>query len=180
VWGCNMFDPTAFDNIKVVVEGAIYDKDLDGELVVINREDLVDLANLSRTFNLAFSLIQSNKSDSYVELKIRAGLKNLASELLEMDYSSTLAGCMVTIHFHLKHSNDNKIFSNIQKVLEDIWGEDRMIEQAVKINPLKRTDTIFNEATIQFNRLVVEDQIDDLTEMIDYIVLTLKQLEDVI
>jgi len=175
-----MFDPTAFDNIKVVVEGAIYDKDLDGEVLVTKREDLVDLANLSRAFNLAFSIVQSNKSDSYAEFKLRADLKNLASELLEMDHASTLAGCMVTIHFYLTHGNEEKIFLNIQKVLEDIWGKDRKIEQAVKINPLKRKDTIVNEAIVHFNRLVLEDQIEDLTEMIDYVVLTLKQLENVI
>ncbi|WP_404329043.1 hypothetical protein [Mesobacillus maritimus] len=175
-----MFDPTAFDNMKVVVEGAIYDRDLDGELLVTNREDLVDLANLSRTFKLAFSLTQSNRSNLHAELKIQAGLKNLAAEILEMGDSSTSAGCVVTVAFHLTHANDEKIFFNIQKVLEEIWGGERKIEQVVKINPIKKTVTIVNEATVQFNRLVVEDQIGDLTDMIDYIVLTLKELEGVV
>lgn len=172
-----MFDPTAFDNIKVVIEGAIYDRDLDGELLVVNREDLVDLANLSRTFNLSFSLKQSTRHNLYAQVKIQAGLKNLAAELLEMDHSNTIAGCVVTVIFHLTHMNDENIFLNIQNVLKGIWGRDRKIEQAVKINPIKKSDTIENEATIHFNRLIVEDQIADLTEMIDYIVLTLKQLE---
>ncbi|MGM0899822.1 MAG: hypothetical protein ACQEXB_01705 [Bacillota bacterium] len=175
-----MFDPTAFDNMKVVVEGAIYDRDLDGELLVTNREDLVDLANLSRTFKLAFSLTHSNRSNLHAELKIQAGLKNLAAEILEMGDSSASAGCVVTVAFHLTHANDEKIFFNIQKVLEEIWGGERKIEQVVKINPIKKTVTIVNEATVQFNRLVVEDQIGDLTDMIDYIVLTLKELEGVV
>jgi hypothetical protein len=175
-----MFDPTAFDNIKVVFEGAIYDRDLDGEVLVMNREDLVDLANLSRIFNLSFSLKHSNSRNLYAQVRIHAGLKNLAAELLEMDQSSTLAGCVVTVGFHLTHTNNQKIFLNIQNVLEEIWGRDRKIEQAIKINPIKKFDTIVNEATIDFNRLIVEDQIGELTEMIDYIVLTLKQLEDVI
>jgi len=175
-----MFDPTAFDNIKVVVEGAIYDKDLDGELEVINREDLVDLATLSRTFKLAFLLTQSIKRSLYAEIKIQAGLKNLAAEILEMDDSSTNAGCVVSVAFHLAHANDDGLFLNIQKVLEEIWGGQRKIVQAVKINPLKKSDIIDNEATVFFNRLIVEDQIGDLTDMIDYIVLSLKQLETVI
>lgn len=175
-----MFDPTAFDNMKVVVEGAIYDRDLDGELLVTNREDLVDLSNLSRTFKLAFSITQSNRRNLYAELKLQAGLKNLAAEILEMDDSSTSAGCVITVAFHLTHANDEKIFFSIQKVLEEIWGRERKIEQAVKINPIKKTDAIVNEATVHFNRLVVEDQIGDLTDMIDYIVLTLKELEGVL
>jgi hypothetical protein len=175
-----MFDPTAFDNIKVVVEGAIYDRDLDGELRVTNREDLVDLATLSRTFKLAFLLTQSNRRNLYAELKIQAGLKNLAAELLEIDDSSTSAGCVVIVTFHLAHGSDKELFLNIQKVLEEIWGKERKIVQAVKINPLIKSDTIDNEVTVFFNRLIGEDQIGDLTDMIDYIVLTLKRLEKVI
>jgi hypothetical protein len=148
--------------------------------LVINREDLVDLANLSRTFNLAFLLKQSNSRKLFAELKIQAGLKNLAAELLEMDQSSTIAGCVVTVIFHLTHANEEELFLNIQEILEGIWGRDRKIEQAVKINPIKKSDTIDNEATVHFNRLIREDQVEDLGEMIDYVVLTLKQLEDVI
>lgn len=40
-----MFDPTAFDNMKVVIEGAIYDLDLDGEISIIDRNDLLILQN---------------------------------------------------------------------------------------------------------------------------------------
>ena len=39
-----MFDPTAYDNLKVILEGAVYDLDLSGELKIIERNDIVDLA----------------------------------------------------------------------------------------------------------------------------------------
>ncbi len=34
-----MFDPTAFDNLKVIVEGAVYDFDLHGDILVTDRKD---------------------------------------------------------------------------------------------------------------------------------------------
>jgi len=48
-----MFDPTIFENWKVVVEGAIYDLDREGRIEVVSRQDLVDLAGLSRTFRMS-------------------------------------------------------------------------------------------------------------------------------
>lgn len=175
-----MFDPTAFDNIKVVIEGAIYDKDLEGEVLVTNRKDFVNLANLSRTFKLAFTLREASRVNLFAELEIHAGLKNLAAELLEMDDSKTLAGCVITVVFHIQHRDDKALFVGIQEVLEEIWGRERMIEQTVKINPLKKCEILANEVSVNFNRLILEEQMGDLTEMIDYIVLSLKQLEDVI
>lgn len=175
-----MFDPTAFDNMKVVIEGAIYDRDLEGELLVKNREDIVDLANLSRTFNLAFSLRETGRTNYFAVLKIQAGLKNLAAEVLEMDESMSLAGCLISVIFHLQHRDEKEIFIEIQEVLEEIWGRERMIEQTVKINPLKKSEILANEVTINFKRLILEDQLGDLIEMLDYIVLSLKRIHDVI
>lgn len=36
-----MFDPTAFDNLKVIVEGAVYDFDLHGDILVTDRKDMI-------------------------------------------------------------------------------------------------------------------------------------------
>ena len=51
-----MFDPTAFENIKVVLEGAVYDLDLNGEIIIIDRNDLINTAKLSRKYELSFQL----------------------------------------------------------------------------------------------------------------------------
>jgi hypothetical protein len=57
-----MFDPTVFDNLKVIIEGAIYDLDLDGELQVVNRRDLVDLANMSRQFSMDIAVARKGRA----------------------------------------------------------------------------------------------------------------------
>jgi hypothetical protein len=41
-----MFDPTAFDNMKVVLEGALYDLDIMGEIIITDRNDLFNTAKM--------------------------------------------------------------------------------------------------------------------------------------
>lgn len=53
-----MFDPTAFDNLKVIVEGAVYDFDLHGDILVTDRKDMMDLASLSRIYHISFQLTE--------------------------------------------------------------------------------------------------------------------------
>lgn len=175
-----MFDPTAFDNMKIVVEGAIYDRDLDGELLVTSRNDVLNLATLSRTFDMSFSLRHQNSKRICAKMTIEAGLQNLAAELLKTEDSLKLAGCVVTIEFHLKHRYKEAIFLEIQEALEGIWGADRKIEQMVHMNPFKREERIDNIVSVQFNRLILEEQVDDLIEMIDYLIHSLKELEQYI
>ena len=57
-----MFDPTIFDNLKVVAEGAVYDLDLQGEILITNRIDQVDLATLSRYYAITFRKINQKET----------------------------------------------------------------------------------------------------------------------
>ncbi|HAQ07435.1 MAG TPA: hypothetical protein DCR24_07935 [Bacillus bacterium] len=171
-----MFDPTAFENIKVVIEGEIYDRDLSGEIVVIDRNDWINTAKLSREYEISFSLPAVGPSGLYATMTLEAGIENLSAELLNKDTAQHLAGCMVNIHFSMLHRNDSSVFMAIQKVLEDIWGMDRAINQIAHITPLANSPEVNNISTIAFNRLVYEDQIDDLAEMINYMITSLEKL----
>lgn len=51
-----MFDPTAFDNLKVVFEGAVYDLDLSGDIQILDRKDLFDFAHYDRCYQIRYSL----------------------------------------------------------------------------------------------------------------------------
>jgi hypothetical protein len=175
-----MFDPTAFDNIKVVVEGAIYDRDLDGDILIIDREDSIDLAKMSRKFGLSFSMRHQMRNSVLATLTIESNLKNLAAELLEMEDSFQLTGAVITVTFQLRHDNDHTLSLEIQRLLEHIWGSDRTITQAITVNPLNQEMGIENKVTVHFNRLVREDQIEDLTEMIEYMIISIQELEKMI
>ncbi|MGZ4162287.1 MAG: hypothetical protein ACXVNF_16040, partial [Neobacillus sp.] len=54
-----VFDPTAFDNMKVVIEGALYDMDIIGEIIITDRNDIMNMAKLSRRFDICFTLPNS-------------------------------------------------------------------------------------------------------------------------
>ena len=51
-----MFDPTAFENMRVVMEGIFYDKDLSGDITIVDRNDVINTAKMSRDFDLSFQL----------------------------------------------------------------------------------------------------------------------------
>ncbi|MBS8264600.1 hypothetical protein DYI25_09140 [Mesobacillus boroniphilus] len=172
-----MFDPTAYENIKVVIEGDIYDRDLSGEIIVIDRNDWINTAKLSRKYEISFTKRGYEPNLLSAMMTIEAGLENLSAELLESVDAKQLAGCKVNISFSLFHKNDMDVFKEIQKVLENIWGRDRAIMQTAVMNPLENKSRIQTHAKVSFNRLVFEEQIDDLSEMIDYMIASLEKLK---
>lgn len=172
-----MFDPTAFENIKVVIEGDIYDRDLSGEIIVIDRNDWINAAKLSRKYEISFTKKGFEPDQLSAAMTIEAGLENLAAELLESRNAQQLAGCVAGISFSLIHKNEKSIFKAVQEVLEGIWGKDRTIMQTVMIEPLENKSHIQNHVKIAFNRLVFEEQIDDLSEMIGYMINSLENLK---
>ncbi|MGA9225585.1 MAG: hypothetical protein WB217_04505 [Mesobacillus sp.] len=172
-----MFDPTAFENIKVVIEGAIYDRDLSGEILVIDRNDWINTAKLSRKYEITFCLPGDEHSGVSTTMTLEAGLENLSAELLDLEHSQHLAGCIIVIHFSLIHRHESSLYEKIQIVLEEIWGSGRAIEQIAQIHALGDSSQVNNKASISFNRLVYENQIDDLAEIIDYMIQSLVNLK---
>ncbi|MEH7276733.1 hypothetical protein [Neobacillus vireti] len=167
-----MFDPTAFDNMKVVIEGALYDLDLEGKIAVIDRNDFVNTAKMSRSFELYFTL-----PDSHVTalIEIRSELMNLAAELLTNFNFQKEPGCYIKLQF-LHQGITNKVhLKNILSILIDIWGDTRKISQSITINHSE--STTHNVNSIVLDRLVREDQMEDMVELIDTMVLTLEQLQ---
>lgn len=71
------------------------------------------------------------------------------------------------------------IHKAISDVMTDIWGSERTYKQVASFDPLKNSDSIHKEIRIEFNRIVYEDQISDLVQMIDYMLLTLEKLEGI-
>ncbi|MEH7082997.1 hypothetical protein V7139_09720 [Neobacillus drentensis] len=169
-----MFDPTAFDNMKVVIEGALYDLDISGEIVITDRNDSVNMAKMSRTFDLSFRL-PGKKVKATIELQ--SGLINLAAELLPSIQSEEQAGCMLSLQFTAKDELDID-FTTLKSLLEDIWGPTRTITQRVLYDPLSIVPTKTLIIKIEFDRLIHEDQIEDLVEMTEFIITTLKRLNE--
>lgn len=172
-----MFDPTAYENMKVVIDGYFYDMDLEGKISIIDRNDIVNLAKLSREYSVQFQL--KNSRENYLAiLYIKAGLENLAAELLHLELKPTSIGSIIELEFVVSHPNEQHYFIKIDAQLQQIWGEKRMIQQRAQFNPLSIGQTIENRITIGFNRLIIEEQIDDLVVIGDHMIETLNWLEN--
>lgn len=174
-----MFDPTAFENLKVVIEGAIYDRDLAGEIHVTDRNDLLNLAKLQRRFEISFIARNGTGKKVTAVFILEANLENLAAELLSSAISEELSGCRVCVKFICVHPNKAAYFQNINQVLAEIWGKGRDIEQLVQVNPFSLQEEVENQITVSFNRLVYEEQIHDLTDMVDYMLASIRHLKEI-
>lgn len=174
-----MFDPTAFENMKVVVEGAVYDHDFYGDIVVTNRQDLVNLAHLSRKFIMEMEL-KSPLSDTPVVgvVSLGANLENLSAELLP-NQSPFNEGSTITVALKMARQLEGIQGGQLLTIIEGIWGSDRHIEL---INHTYRDNknsqlTYTTECKISFGRLIKEEQMDDLTDMLDTLIESLKKTD---
>lgn len=169
-----MFDPTVFDNLKVVVEGALYDLDLEGSILITDRTDEVELAKLSRHYRISFTTREQFPNDILAYLDLKMDIANLSAELQSIPNSKP--GCRIEVGFILDiHSIES--CSQYEKVLKEIWGETRQIQQEISF--IYNENKYNNNIKILFNRLMYEDQVDDLLEMIDYLIHSIQQLNNV-
>lgn len=171
-----MFDPTAFDNMKVVLEGAIYDLDFAGEIKIVNRDDLVNLAKLSRQYCISFETLPTSLVTATIIL--RAGLENFADELLPGIKNNELMGAHVQVQFLLKQCfKQSGQFTELDQLIQTIWGENRHVSYQLMSNPLNDVELPTCQITLSFNRLILEENMDDLKEMAVYMVETANKLE---
>ncbi|WP_394231511.1 hypothetical protein [Niallia oryzisoli] len=174
-----MFDPTAFENMRVVMEGCFYDKDLNGEIKIVDRNDGINTAKLSRTYDLSIQLALPNPN-VICRFSLLASIENLTAELLPSLQSNKHTGCMVTIEFLFDQVHEKSIMKEVEAILKQIWGTERIITLIYCYEPLVLEQKGRLIAQISFNRLISEDQIDDLLVMTDYMLLTLERLEGIL
>lgn len=162
-----MFDPTAYDNLKVILEGAVYDLDLSGELKIIERNDIVDLAKIVRRYEITYILVDQPSIKANISLE--ANLNQLASELLNIENQS-MFGANIAISFSWNTSENTKDFF---QSIKSHWGPGHIYEEKQIISSLHGSN---EEMTIRFTRTMTEEMVDDLVEMFHYSIVTIKKL----
>lgn len=171
-----MFDPTIFDNMKVVAEGAVYDMDFGGKVTVCGRKDAVELASMSRTFAIQFHLKQY--SSVVAELQLEAGLKDLAAEILENRVDGI--GCVIKLHYCMTFAVDpSPYLKQIQRKLIDIWGDRPQINQEISF-VYEVSNQYRNQITLEFGRKINEAQMEDIPDMVSLAYDTLQSLEQIV
>lgn len=163
-----MFDPTAFDNLKVVLEGEIYDADLAGIIEVIKRKDIVDLAAMSRTYQNTFSLKEGNRNAA-AEFSLKMSTSQLSGELLKKESNP---GCEVHLKFHVYSPYDQ---THARSIVIENWGAHHSVTH--HLSHTIPAETYKHTFVIDFRRLIGEDQMDDLIAMAEHAIDTLDEIE---
>lgn len=165
-----MFDPSVFENLKVVVEGAFYDMDLEGELAIIDRHDYVDLAYMSRIFEISTRLDASKEKAMECTLSLSAGLQAFSSEKIS-SITKREPGCDLKIKF--RYFDSEHPLRNIH-VLKQIWDKGYSY-RVFKHTPIgfKHEDP-FVTIEIKQDKPIYEDEIDQLHTYVNQILHILK------
>lgn len=184
-----MFDPTVYENLKVVLEGAVYDLDLAGSILVTDRQDWVNLATMSRTYRIAFRLADAaDESDPLAsaepseapltaEAVLSTELSDLAGEILELPDAAP--GCSLEISFRMElapGADPARLCPDIEAALKRIWGERFEIRQTLSYEFGSAHMPSENRIQVLFGRRFGEDVAEDLPRLVDHAVLSLQEL----
>ncbi len=171
-----MFDPTIFENLKVIVEGELYDLDLRGEISIIDRNDIVNLATMSRCFSIIFQLLGASPLYSAI-IKLEAGGEDLYSEILEMDEQH---GCRLFLYIKYPINDLTDTPSLIQDELALLWENRPIIEQEISFFWTKDTSkrNYYSQITLQFDRKINESHISDFPQLIELLLKSLQLVEN--
>ncbi len=180
-----MFHPTIFDNLKIVLEGAVYDRDFEGAITVIGRSDLVDLATYQRTFQIDFCLAEQEALNHLqritAQMQLRSTLADIASEQLEQPITEPV-GCTICVHFLLSIGEVLGNSVRITAELNDIWGNRPQISQLVMASftehhiawPAERYQT---KVTLDFQRKIDEGNIEDMRDLLEHCIHSLIRIQ---
>ncbi|MUT65746.1 hypothetical protein [Paenibacillus sp. NEAU-GSW1] len=168
-----MFDPTVFDNLKVAIENCAYDMDnIDGVIRITNRMDRLEMAVMSRLFAIRFTL--ADYSEISAELQLEASLKDLASELLAVEGENP--ACTLRLFFDMPITDIERQCKQINQILNSIWQPEHPPAQTLTFMYGQEPRVYSNTIELAFNRKINEDQMGDLSELLEHAVKTLTEL----
>ncbi len=171
-----MFDPTIFDNLKVVIEGEVYDLDSVGMIRVTNRIDRVDLSTMSRYYAIQFYEQEETAGQTFAEIRLHAGTEDLVAEILEEEDRFT--GCKLELFFQCYVKDVNRECLEIHQILDKIWENRPKIVQQLSFHYNDDTKIYTNEISLEFGRKINEDQIGDMGTLIDHVLHSIQCLNE--
>jgi hypothetical protein len=172
-----MYHPSVYDNLKIVLEGAVYDLDFSGAIEIIDRKDIVDLAIMSRTFSILFRVAGLNSSFTG-ELVLSSRLEDYATEKLEDNPEG--AGNKLSIFIRtpvyeietdckqiesiLKNWTSGELKGDIQQKLIYIYGEPRNI--------------FHNTISIDLFKLITEEETERFAQVLQQAITSIQEINE--
>jgi hypothetical protein len=168
-----MFDPTAFDNLKVVLEGIVYDMDLNGMIQILDRNDFVNIAKMERTYNISFSLNDvSQHKNITVCLQLHFSFEDHYDELVKKKDSLR---CTYTISYQIPEILDDITDKRVRKLLNRYYHQ-------VNVKKIHMEKNLENEL---FMELIVfdfigETDVDKLRDSVQKSISVIQELTNLI
>ncbi|WP_113929341.1 hypothetical protein [Bacillus sp. P14.5] len=161
-----MFDPAAYENLKVILQGALYDLELAGSLKVINRKDIIDLASMERRYSL--TICNPAIDNVTVTVTLTAGAEEWNAEAFPG------IGGEPGARLQVQYESEGSLFSEtFITSLQERWGPSRNIEWR-KVTSTSRPS--LHQGIVEFNRIITEEMVDDLEEVVVHIENSLLEL----
>ncbi|GIM46465.1 hypothetical protein DNHGIG_20140 [Collibacillus ludicampi] len=170
-------DPTIFDNLKVVLEGSIYDIDRDGIIVVVDRADLVDLARMQRYFRMGYVLTEARDTIT-CEVEINSQVRDFAAELQAMRLVDEKPGVRVSLCFRVENwKHDDTKMDVIHEKMKQLW-EDTIIDHSLEKSMDLESGTEENRyiCTLMFRNKIDESNVEEIPRLLEHTVKTMEWL----
>ncbi|NHN30697.1 hypothetical protein [Paenibacillus agricola] len=168
-----MFDPTIFDNLKVVFEGAVYDMDLGGIIEIVERMDRVELSSMSRSFEMAMKRAEGGLAEG--SFSLMATVADLSAELMALPRQKP--GCSLELMFVFRVGDADRDCAHAALLLEDIWGTDPQMSQHVIMEYGQQPMPMKSKLVLRFPAKLNESHIDDIPSLLDHMLLSLERLD---
>lgn len=169
-----MFDPTIFENIKVVLEGLLYEIDAEADIQITDRKDLIDLARMDRCAMLTFNR-SSGQTPATMIIKADTGV--LSKEILGHPPDQLKIALKVDFHVSIKDPESDcealtfilsKIFRNERiKILQTIMQE---------YGPVRKK--LYSHVSMRFLDGINEHSIDQLESLCEKILVALDKMDE--
>lgn len=166
-----MFDPTIYENLKVILEGIVYDLDLSGKLEITNRRDLVDLARMSRMYSIRVRDTKNRFRPLEAEVVLHTELQDLAGEILEQQHISSI-GCHFTVKFYLSVQNIESECPVIEKMIKRIWAMPLNVTQRLAYTYGMPYGSYDNEITLEIFDKINEENSEKITSLVERVIIT--------
>jgi hypothetical protein len=161
-----MFDPTAFDNLKVVLEGAVYDLDLTGEISITGRRDLFNFASYERFYEIEF--IVSGEESFTAVIELSADMKNFLAER-QKGTNRIEAGAELEI----RYTGAEELLENKEDLMS-LWGSDKQWEWKSIHSSVTGVSVL---GILTFQRLITETMVDDLLDIVTFTIDSLRTIK---
>jgi hypothetical protein len=173
-----MFDPTIYDNLKVVFEGEAYDLDAQGEFLVTLREDMVNLADMSRCFTMAFG---SEKGPCTAGFTLKSDIIDFAGELRKLRLADEQPGVSLELWIDMPGRYQSYVTNHAEEIWADYADHTRLQMERRTGYAYERAATVPTResfrVTISYQGRLNESHIGQVGEVLAHFLSTVKKVE---